>query len=110
MNPIQWIKSYFDKDDPATMYYKRGMRKAQKHEHAGAIEDYTNALKAEDIVPEMKAMILYNRGLVLVASGKGREGAEDLNAVIEMDAAAENVKRAAHRKLARIQSRTKRIA
>lgn len=110
MNPIQSLMSYFAKGDQVNTLYKRGMAKAKKHNHSGAIEDYTNALAVSDIGPEMQAMILYNRGLVYVAAGMAKQGAGDLNAVIAMETAAENVKRAAERKLARIQSRTKRIA
>lgn len=110
MNPFQWLKSCFAQGDQANTFYKRGMVKADKHNHAGAIEDYTAALNVPGVVPEMQAMILYNRGLVYVAAGMAKQGADDLNAVIQMEAAAENVKRAAQRKLARIQSRTKRSA
>lgn len=110
MNPIQWLMGRFADSDQASTFYKRGMVKAKKHNHAGAIEDYTAALAVPDVAAEMQAMILYNRGLVYVAAGMAKQGADDLNSVIQMEAAAENVKRAAQRKLSRIQSRTKRIA
>ncbi|RCS48222.1 hypothetical protein DTL42_13530 [Bremerella cremea] len=108
MSAFRWIASYFAKGDKATSLYKRGMLKAKKHDHQGAIDDYSLALEVPGLSPEMMAMIRYNRGLVYVACGMAKKGADDLNEVIAMDGAALNVKSAAQRKLARIESRTSR--
>lgn len=105
MKVLEWLSSCFSKGDKATMLYKRGMAKAKKHDHQGAIEAYSSALEVPEKPSELKAMILYNRGLVYVASGMAQQGTEDLNAVLAMDDAAVNVKTAAQRKLARIDSR-----
>lgn len=108
MSVLQWIASCFSKEDKATSLYKRGMAKANKHDHQGAIEDYSRALTAPDLSPKLSAMIRYNRGLVYVASGMAKEGADDLNDVIGLESTALNVKSAALRKLARIKSRSQR--
>lgn len=108
MNAIKWIASCFSKSDRAASLYKRGMAKAKKKDHPGAIADYSAALEAEGGSAEMKAMILYNRGIVYVAAGMAKNGADDLNAVLAMHDAQPDVKDAAQRKLAKIESRAGR--
>ncbi|WDI40550.1 hypothetical protein [Bremerella sp. P1] len=111
MTLLEWMISYLSDRNKANSLYRRGMSKAKKHNHQGAIEDYTMALGVPDTPSEMRAMILYNRGLVHVAAGMASEGADDLNAVLAMDEVAPNVKTAAERKLSRIKARkSKRIA
>ncbi|TWT34358.1 tetratricopeptide repeat protein [Blastopirellula retiformator] len=106
MNAIAWITNCFSKRDRATTLYKRGMAKAKLKNHQGAIDDYTSALKAPDGPASLRGMILYNRGIVYVAAGMAKNGADDLNAVLSMDEIQADVKAAAKRKLAKIQSRT----
>lgn len=110
MKLIEWVFHRFSKRNNAETFYRRGMAKAKKHNHQGAIEDYTKALELPDISAELNAMILYNRGLVYVAAGMAQKGADDLNAVLTMDEAGANVKKAAQGKLARIQSRSSKHA
>ena len=111
MTLLEWMISYISDRNKASSLYQRGMNKAKKHDHKGAIEDYTMALNVPDTPSEMMAMILYNRGLVHVAAGMASEGADDLNAVLAMEEVAPNVKNAAEKKLSRIKARkSKRIA
>ncbi|PQO46820.1 hypothetical protein [Blastopirellula marina] len=108
MNAIAWITNCFSKTDRATALYKRGMAKAKKRDHQGAIADYSAALDAPDGPTSLKGMILYNRGIVYVAAGMAKNGADDLNAVLAISDVQADVKVAAQRKLAKIESRTSR--
>ena len=51
-------------------------------------------------------MLLYNRALVYVANGDEEKAAHDLDAVLAMTAAPQNVKSMAKQKLARMESRS----
>ena len=90
------------------MLYKRGMSKAKKHDHRGAIDDYTTTVGMPDAPANVKAMVLYNRALVHVANGDFCKGADDLEAVLEMDEAPVNVKTMARQKLAKREVRSRK--
>lgn len=105
MNVRNWLANCFSGRGKATGLYKRGMRKAKKHDHQGAIEDYTELIGMPGTPPDLMAMVLYNRALVYVASGDDRKGADDLGAVLGMNETLVNVKTMARRQLARIHSR-----
>ena len=83
----------------------RGMAKAKKHDHEGALEDYTTMIGMPGMPADLLAMALYNRALVYVAEGDDRKGAADLDAVLAMNEALVNVKTMARQKLARMESR-----
>lgn len=89
----------------AVSLYKRGMAKARKHDHQGALQDYTNTLGMPGTPAELLAMVLFNRALVYVAAGDQPRGAADLDAVLAMNEACANVKLMARQKLARMVSR-----
>ena len=81
------------------------MEKSTKHEHQGAIDDYTMAIEMPETPPDVKAMALYNRALVYAAVGDDRKATEDLHTVLAMPEARSRVKDEARRKLARMESR-----
>jgi hypothetical protein len=85
------------------------MTKAKNHDHQGAIDDYTTTLGMPHTPAAMKAMILYNRALVHLATGDECKGIEDLDAVLAMHEAPANVRTMARQKLARIEIRSSRI-
>jgi hypothetical protein len=60
-----------------------------------------------DTPATLKAMVLYNRALVHVATGDYRNGAADLNAVMAMDEAPKRVKIRARQKLAKREIRSR---
>lgn len=86
--------------------YKRGMEKAKKHDHQGAIRDYSKVIDIPGIAADLIAMVLYNRALAHVASGDNRKGTADLDSVLSMKEKLVNVKSMARQKLARMKSRT----
>jgi hypothetical protein len=108
MTIFQWLASRFSKRDSALSLYKRGMVRARKHDHQGAIDDYSAAIAMPNTPAEMKAMILFNRGLVRVAAGDEPQGTEDLNVVLNMDDASKHVRMMARQKLARMHTRSKK--
>jgi hypothetical protein len=101
MNAIHWLTDHFSNRGKALSLYKRGMAKAKKHDHQGAIDDYTMTIDRPDTPPNVKAMVLYNRDLVHVATGDFSKGVVDLDAVMAMDEVPVSVKIRARQKLAK---------
>ncbi len=90
----------------AMSIYKRGIAKAKKHDHEGAIDDYSAAIDMSDAPPDVKAMALYNRALVHAANRDNTKAVNDLKTVLAMAAIPTNVKAAADEKLKRIERRS----
>jgi hypothetical protein len=84
------------------------MAKAKQEDHQGAIEDYTVVLGIEETPTDVKAMVLYNRALVMIATGQHREGADDLDAILAMEDAPANVKTMARQKIAKRESQSRK--
>lgn len=105
MNIFHWLKSCFSDRGKAVSLYRRGMAKAKKHDHQGALEDYTTTIGMPGTPADLLAMVLYNRALVYVAVGDEPKGAADLDAVLAMNEALVNVRTMARQKLARMESR-----
>jgi hypothetical protein len=82
--------------------YRRGMTKARRHDHQGAINDYSAAIEMPDAPPDVKAMAYYNRALARLAEDDP-QAADDLNQVLTMKETQPSVRTEARRKLLRIQ-------
>jgi hypothetical protein len=106
MKVYDWLTNCLSNRTKALSLYKRGMKKATKRDHQGAIADYTATIGLPDTPADVIAMVLYNRALVYVATGEDRKGAEDLEAVLAMKEGLVNVKTMARQKLARMESRS----
>jgi hypothetical protein len=106
MNVFDWLTGCFSNHGKALFLYKRGMAKAKKHDHRGALDDYTSTIGMLHTPDDLLAMVLYNRALVYVAAGDDRKAAADLDAVLAMTEALVNVKTMARQKLARMESRS----
>jgi hypothetical protein len=85
------------------------MAKARRHDHQGAINDYTTTIGMPDTPADVKAMALYNRALVLVAEGEVPKGARDLDEVLSMKETLVNIKTMARQKLSRMDSQLRTI-
>lgn len=83
------------------------MTRANAHEHQRAIDDYTNSIELLDAPADVIAMATYNRALVYLAVGDFSKGADDLDAVLQMDEAPANIRKRAKRKLAKRGSRSR---
>ena len=105
MNIFHWLTRCFSVRGKAVSLYKRGMAKAKRNDHQGALEHYTTAIGMPGTPADLLAMVLYNRALVYVAAGDEPKGAADLDAVLAMDESLVNVKTMARQKLARMESR-----
>lgn len=101
-----WLANFFSHRGKAMRLYKRGMAKADRNDHQGAIEDYTIAIQMTDTPAALRQMVLYNRALVYVAAGDEKKGTDDLEAVLAMEETGANVKTMARQKLARMASRS----
>lgn len=103
MNIFRWLAGCFTNRGRALSLYRRGMAKAKKHNHQGAIHDYDMVMAIAATPDDVKAMVLYNRALVHVATGEKQKGVTDLGAVLAMDDASVNVKTMARQKLVRME-------
>ncbi len=106
MNVFNWLSRSAWRRSRALGLYRQGMAKANKHNHLGAIEDYTSALRMRDVPPDVIAMVLYNRALVYVATGDDSNGTRDLESVLAMEESLNNIKSMAKQKLIRMKTRS----
>jgi hypothetical protein len=106
MDVFNWFVGHFSSRGKALSLYRRGMIRANKHDHLGAIDDYTTTIGLEHTPTDVRAMALYNRALVHVATGNETQGARDLQSVLDMEDAPINVKTMARQKLARMETRS----
>lgn len=109
MNPragvFDWLTSFFSTRGKALSLYRRGMAKAEKHDHRGALEAYDAAIKTAGSPADVRAMALYNRALVFAAIGENGKATEDLEFVLAMEESFINIKTMAKQKLARMVDR-----
>jgi hypothetical protein len=110
MSLSSWLQGVFTGRGNAMAFYHRGMAKAEKHNHQGAIEDYSAAIDDLSAPRDVKAMALYNRALVFSAIGENQKATEDLNVVLGMEESFVNIKTMAKQKLARMVTRATRNA
>lgn len=97
-----WLKSLFSSRGKALSLYRRGMARAKKQDHEGAIDDYTTTIGLPHTPPDVKAMALYNRALVYAAHEDHPKALDDLHLVLTMAATPEDIKTEARRKLERM--------
>ena len=106
MNIGHWLSGWFSTRGKSLSHYRKGKARATRHDHQGAISGYTAAINVPDAPSDVKAMALYNRAMVHVATGDEASGIGDLNAVLAMTELLVNVKTMARQKLARMESRS----
>jgi hypothetical protein len=102
MNIFNWLKSLFTGRGKALLLYRRGMARAKKHDHQGAIDDYTATVDMPNAPTDVKAMALYNRALVYAAVEDNPKAIDDLNKVLATVEAPAEIKTEARRKLERM--------
>lgn len=102
MKIFDWLKGQFSKRSKATVAYKLGMKKAQLHDHEGALQQYTTAIAMPGAPPDILAMALYNRALVLATQGDAASATRDLNSILAMKQDLTQIKMEARRKLVRM--------
>lgn len=105
MSFTNWIKSCFSPSGKALTLYRRGMEKANKRDHAGAVADYSAALQLSQITADLQAMVLYNRALAYSAMGEDAKAAQDLTAALQIPDVPEHVKTTIQQRRERIRRR-----
>ncbi len=110
MNVVGWLKNAFSARRKAMWNYRRGMARAKRRDHEGALDAYSAAIELSDVPADVIAMALYNRALVNVAAGDDAKGVDDLDAILAMDGAMviANIRTMARQKLAKMKSRTRK--
>ena len=59
MNLIHWFKGWFSSRNKALSFYRRGMAKAKRHDHSGAIHDYTTTIEMPETPLDVIAMAIF---------------------------------------------------
>ena len=90
----------------ATSLYKRGMQKAGDRDLAGAIADYTAVIEMKGAPDDLIGMALLNRALAYSRSHDDEKAGVDLDEVLAMPGATQQVKDAAIEKLHRMKRRS----
>lgn len=102
MQFFNWVKSLFSSRGKALSLYRRGMARANKRDHVGALDDYTATIDMPNVPPDVKAMALYNRPLVYSAHHETAQAVDDLNRVLAMAETPHEIKTEARRRLERM--------
>lgn len=105
MGFFDWLKTKFSRRESHLAPYRSGMLKANKGDFAGAIQDYTTAIKAEGLPADVLGMTLFNRSLAYSALHENEKAAEDLAKVLKMPGLPENIKVAAGQRQERMRRR-----
>ena len=84
MNILEWLTGRLSSRGKALSLYRRGMKRAKRQDHAGAFDDYTATVGMTGVPPDVKAMALFNRALVLAADGDNLLAIDDLNVVLAL--------------------------
>lgn len=100
----------FSNRGKATAIYKRGMQKAGTRDLDGAIDDYSEVVNMKGAPPDVVAMALLNRALAYSRNHDDTSASADLDRVIAMPGATQQVIDAAHEKLHRMKRRTTKPA
>ncbi len=104
MRAFDWLGLRFGRQESATSLFERGAARERKHNHQGAIDDYTAIIGMTNAPSDLIAMAFYNRALVRVAGGDEPNGVHDFGMVLAMDEALVNVKTMARHWLAGMES------
>ena len=103
MSLFTWWKERRSIRGAGLSFYRRGMVRANQHDHQGALEDYTAVIEMAGAPDDVRAMALYNRALLYAAVKDLPRAQSDLNAVLAMAAPLRKIKSAARQKLDRMQ-------
>lgn len=103
MHILERLKDWFSGRGKALSRYRRGMERAKRHDHAGAIDDYTATINMPQVPQDVKAMALFNRALILASDGDNPLARNDLNQVLAMAETPADVRTEARRKLVRME-------
>ena len=106
MSLISKVFGSFSSRGKATALYQRGMQKAGDRDLEGAIDDYTAVVDMKGAPTDVVAMALLNRALAYSRVHDDTKATIDLDRVIAMPGATQQVIDAAHEKLHRMKRRT----
>ncbi len=107
MNLFTWWSGRFTDRGKAVKLYRSGMELARKKEHASAIKDYTEAIKVSDDLPDVRAMALYNRALMYLATDDVKQATADLKTVLDMPKAPNDIKIEARQRITRMKTKAR---
>ncbi|MCO6046199.1 hypothetical protein NG895_20065 [Aeoliella sp. ICT_H6.2] len=106
---MNWIRSKWSMKYRATWMLRRGILHARAGRTSEAMQKYSEVLDLEGVTPNTRAMALYNRALLQSADGKADAAADDLNKILQMTGASQEVMTEARRKLTRMSRSSDRM-
>ena len=106
MGLLSRVWGTFSTRGKATALFKRGVDKAEHRDLEGAIEDYTSVIDLKGAPADVIAMALFNRALAYSREHDDTKATADLDRVLSMSGATQQVIDAAHEKLHRMKKRT----
>jgi len=108
MHILERLKDWFSGRGKALSQYRRGLERAKRQDHVGAIDDYTAAINMPGVPQDVKAMALFNRALILSSDGDDPQARNDLKLVLALAETPPEVRTEARRKLVRMERQTNR--
>jgi hypothetical protein len=105
MSFLSWLSSRRSVRVVALSHYKRGLAHTKRHDVPGALAEFSAAIDEPNSPIDVKAMALYNRALLFAAAEDQSKAVADLQAVLAATAPLPDIKRAAKRRLERIENR-----
>lgn len=105
MNPLSKLFGGLTPRGRALAAYRRGMQKVKERDLEGAIVEYTMVVEMKDAPEDVIAMALLNRALAYSHAHDDNKAGVDLDRVLQMPAASQQVLHAAHEKLRRMERR-----
>jgi hypothetical protein len=105
MSILKWLSSRHSIRGMVLSHYKRGLARTKMHDVEGALNEFTLAIETADAPVDVKAMALYNRALLFADAEDHAKAVADLTAVLTAASPLPEIKRAAKRRLERIQYR-----
>ena len=102
MNLFDWFGKGLTVRRQSLWLYRRGMKHVKQERHAEAIKDYTEVIELPRVPADIRAMAYYNRALVHSAVSDESAAVADLQKVLKLAGATEQVLTEARRRLFRI--------
>lgn len=105
MSFLSLVKGLFSRRERGLAHYRSGMNRAKRKDYAGAIADYTAAMRSLEPSSDVMAMALYNRALAYSAIDQPDKAAVDLTQVLATPGLPEKIKLAAGQRRERLRRR-----
>src|SRR3954451_1281878 len=105
MNLWRTMVGMFSQRYWALAHYHTGLDRARAHDNSRAIDEYTLVIETKALLPDLKAMALYNRALLHCLIGNSSQASLDLEGLIAQQSTPVNIRTMARQRLVRLTNR-----